>query len=140
MINYYGEDNGLEMEMHSLCCIAMLVWSLILWMIAKYENRKRSRSSRRKEKDRFAITYEAQRTINSSSNFISFGTLFCPNNYVDRTWVHLLRFELLHHSINIIIPKFNYFAMGSSHLNGQETVPASQDESRMQVSGETKTN
>uniref|UniRef100_A0A0D3CXZ8 Uncharacterized protein n=1 Tax=Brassica oleracea var. oleracea TaxID=109376 RepID=A0A0D3CXZ8_BRAOL len=27
--------------------------------------------------------------------------------------------------------------MGSSHLNGQETVPASQDESRMQVSGET---
>ena len=62
------------------------VWSLILWMIAKYENRKRSRSSRRKEKDRFAITYEAQRTINYSSNFISFGTLFCPNNYVDRTW------------------------------------------------------
>ncbi|CAN6937381.1 unnamed protein product [Brassica oleracea] len=27
--------------------------------------------------------------------------------------------------------------MGSSHLNGQETVPASQDESRMQISGET---
>ena len=30
--------------------------------------------------------------------------------------------------------------MGSSHLNGQETVSASQDESHMQVSGETKTN
>ena len=27
--------------------------------------------------------------------------------------------------------------MGSSHLNGQETIPASQDESRMQVLGET---
>ena len=58
------------------------VWNPILWMIAKYENRKSSKKSRHKEKDRFAITYEARRTINSSSNFISFGMLFCPNNYV----------------------------------------------------------
>lgn len=48
------------------------VWSLILWMIAKHENRKRSRMSRRKEKSRFAITYEAQRTVYSSSRFTSF--------------------------------------------------------------------
>lgn len=41
------------------------VWS-ILWMLAKYRNRKRSKASMHKEKDRFDSLYEAQRSIEVS--------------------------------------------------------------------------